>query len=428
MRFHLLGFLFLSLPLFAQDSVNFQNDREGESYYASFRSTKRSISRAMRELPQSEITNAFQDSIAKVTQDKICVYDINRDFQENLRNRNHDFDEFSGAYHILRSENELDDVSLKIFLRASEVSQKKIYPPRISDYSESHRYLPFRNNLEQMLELITSFEENFLKKDCFDEAYKKLYSEIKKIQNINSKQLKAVYLEAYDQRLIGPEQWEALERGRFFSVEMDSFSLSDYYKKKKVLRTQYPLRDAEEKSHFATEELSNMSRRQRLLENYSDLQIIMMGNVIKKLRARLEASKIEIWVYDQNQVQEVIPLEPMERFRFAIKLLRKEMGLLTLNTYFAGRTPSYLDLMSASYETGIIPAEELDEIAGLEDIWNPKKSFWDKASVWVRTFSSVATVVTPPPYGFIPVLALVVIEATAGNKDTDNNNADTSLF
>lgn len=427
MRLYLLGLLFLSLPLLADDSINFQNDREGESYYANFRATKRSIHSALKKLSQNEILEAFRDGLSGLTPERVCAYDLHEAFQENLKQRHHKFDEFTGAYHILRAENELDDVSLKILLRANEVSQKEAYPPRFSDYSQSHRYLPHRGHLDQMLELLVSFDEKFLKKHCFDEAYKKLHSEISKIQDLNSKQLEAVYLEAYKERLIDLKDWQLLERGRLYQIEKDSFGLSEYYKKKKGLRTQYPLRDPEERSRFATQNQNNMSRRQRLLENYSDLQIIIMGNVIKKLRSRLESNKIEILVYDQDEIKEVIPLEPMERFRFAIKLLRKEMGLLTLNTYFGGRTPTYMDLMTASYETGIIPAEELDEIAGLEEIWNPKKTFWEKASVWVRTFSSVATVVTPPPYGFIPVLALVVIEATAGNKDS-NNNADTSLF
>jgi hypothetical protein len=200
-------------------------------------------------------------------------------------------------------------------------------------------------------------------------------------------------------------------------------------KKIRTLRTQFPLRDPTEKSNFVTLKADKLkvTRRQRLLEEYSDLQIMMMANVIKKLRVRLESPKAEILIYDRQNGVETIELEPMERFRLAIKLLRKEMALLSLNTYFAGRSPSYMDLMISSYEVGIIPASELEEVAGLEDIWNSKKTFWQKAQVWVRTLSSVATIAIPPPYGFIPALALVVIEMTAGKKD-DNTNDPTVLF
>jgi hypothetical protein len=196
------------------------------------------------------------------------------------------------------------------------------------------------------------------------------------------------------------------------------------------LRTQYPLRDIKERSDFTSVEVKKMksSRRQKLFENYSDLQIIMMGNVIKRLRSRLEYDAVEISGYKEGVLQETIPLDPMERFRFAIKALRKEMSLLSLNTFFNGRSPDYMDLMVASYEIGIIPASELDTVASLEEIWNPKKTFWDKAGIWIKTFASVATIVIPPPYGFIPALVIVVIEATVGKKKDPNANDPSVLF
>jgi hypothetical protein len=105
------------------------------------------------------------------------------------------------------------------------------------------------------------------------------------------------------------------------------------------------------------------------------------------------------------------------------------MALLSLNTYFSGRSPDYMDLMTSAYEVGFIPAVELETVAGLQDIWNPKKTFWEKADIWIRTFSAVASVALPPPYGFIPALAVVIIEMTTG-KDKNNTNSEdpTVLF
>jgi len=152
-----------------------------------------------------------------------------------------------------------------------------------------------------------------------------------------------------------------------------------------------------------------------------------MGDVIKKLRTRLESPKVEILVYDRQNAIETIPLDPMERFRLAIKLLRKETTLLSTNTYFAGRVPDYMDLILSSYELGIIPASELEELSSIEEIWNPKRTFWQKADVWIRSLSSVATISLPPPFGFLPAMALVVIEMTAG-KNSNNTNDPTVLF
>ena len=118
----------------------------------------------------------------------------------------------------------------------------------------------------------------------------------------------------------------------------------------------------------------------------------------------------------------------MERFRYAIKAYRKEVARLTLNTYFNGRAPEHLDVIVAAYELGIIPESEVRELAGLKDIWDPKKTFWEKAGIWVKTFGSVATIVIPPPYGFIPALIIVAIEATTKKSSDATADDITSLF
>jgi hypothetical protein len=84
--------------------------------------------------------------------------------------------------------------------------------------------------------------------------------------------------------------------------------------------------------------------------------------------------------------------------------------------------------MVASYEVGTIPSSELKEIAGMQDIWNPKKSFWDKAQTWIRGAGSIATIILPPPFGFIPALGIVVIEMTTGKDDNNNQDDPTRIF
>jgi hypothetical protein len=151
-----------------------------------------------------------------------------------------------------------------------------------------------------------------------------------------------------------------------------------------------------------------------------------MGNVIKKLKTRLESPRIDILIYDdQDTVIESFTLDPMERFRFAIRVLRKEMKILSTNNYFQGRQPQYTDLMAAAYEMGIVTSVELDQVAKLEEIWNPTRTFWDKASVWVRLFGSTLSIVVPPPFGFVPTLAIVAIEIFNRDQPVDDQH---SLF
>ena len=328
---------------------------------------------------------------------------------------------------MVRQENEIDDVVAKILLKAYKVKTTGLF-----NKDENDRISPDNDEKTQSaLELIASFDKRFATKACFDEAYRNYYSELLKLdKKFQSYQLEALNYKAFLENRISEQQYLSLEQARINEMEKTTLSLASYQQKIRTLRIQYPLRDVTEKSDFTSIKVKKMdsSRRQKLFENYTDMQIILMGNVIKKLRARLEYDAVEISGYKEGVLQETIPLEPMERFRFAIKALRKEMTLLSLNTFFNGRSPDYMDLMVASYEIGIIPATELDTVASLEEIWNPKKTFWDKAGVWIKVFSSVATIVIPPPYGFIPALVLVVIEATVGKKRDPNTNDPSVLF
>ena len=418
----LLGaFLFLvSFAAFAQgDLLLLKNDREGVTSYDGM-IYRHKLNRVSKKLSKSEVSHIFTQVLSK--QKKICAFDINRDLKSELQSKRINLKDF---LFEVRNQNLIDDIGLSILLKAHKVEDQSVFVGE--DLSES---LLSEDENSKIKQLIISFEKRFLKDTCFDEGYKSFYQEIVKVKkDITSLELAIILQELYLEERISENLYGQLEKARMSELQNVSLTLSSYLKKRNSLRLQYPLRDPEEKSNFVTKKnkRSDLSRRQKLYEQYSDLQIILMGNVIKKLRARLESPKVEILVYDQSAVSETIVLEPMERFRFAIKVLRKEMAYLSLNTYFAGRSPSYEDLMTASYELGIIPAIELDEIAGLQDIWSPRRTFWEKASVWVQTFSSIATIVIPPPYGFLPALGVVVIQATQKQKNQNTDDSG-SLF
>lgn len=424
MRLFILGLWLLSLPVFA-DTVSFRNDREGDTYYSS-RSHKRAMNGAVKKLGESAIVDAFNDVLKETQKNNLCSFALNQSLLQKLKHQNPKFKEYEGALFYLRSQNQLDDAAVRILINAHETITTKVYAK-----NEDQLHLPSDALTHEIIPIIKSFEGRFLRNNCFDDAYKSLYGEIRNVfDKVTSRQLEALFYEAYIQNHIDEDLYIRLEQARKNELELKGLTLKAYYQKVSSLRNQYPLRDTEEKSSYVTQKVSKMklSRRQYLLENYTDMQIVFMGNIIKKLRTRLESPKAEILIYDRNEGVETILLEPMERFRLAIKLLRKEMAYLSLNTFFYGGSPSYLDLMTAAFELGIIPASELDELVSIEEIWNPKKTFWQKARVWVTTFGTVATILIPPPYGFIPALALVVIEYTAGNEKNANEEDPTSLF
>ncbi len=424
MRLGLLLSGFIAFSALAAGPVDFTNDREGASLYSG-RSEKRAISKAIKEIDPHEIIQAFKGTEEELIPGKMCSFKVNEDLSQKLKRVNPKFNQLEGAILYLREQNEIDDSVTRMLLTSLKITQTNLYLPKNSE----DLHLPKENIVESALKSLENFEKK-LETNCLDEAYSMLFSELMKLDpKLKSFHFEALFVEAYEKSVISYETYLLLEKSRNNELEKIQLSLNNYFRKIRTLRTQFPLRDPLEKSNFVSTKAEKLkiTRRQQLLENYSDLQIMMMANVIKKLRERLESPRAEILIYDRQNGVETITLEPMERFRLAIKLLRKEMALLSLNSYFAGRTPSYIDLMVSSYEVGIIPASELEEVASLEEIWNPKKTFWQKAQVWVRTLSSVATIAIPPPYGFIPALALVVIEMTAGKKE-DNSNDPTVLF
>lgn len=420
----LLFSLGINLGWGQEEVISFKNVREGKSYYDGG-AKDRAVKKVLKVISQDEAVHIYKEALVKLDKKNLCSYDLNADIQETINARGLKID-LTGLIYVVRDSNEIDDVVAKILLTAN-----KVKTTTLRELDEEH--LPSITQTEKtksQLDLISTFDKRF-SKGCFDENYRTLYAEILKVdKKTKDYDIMALLYQAMKENRITQETYLALEQGRINELEKGGLTLSSYQQKVKTLRLQYPLRDIKERSDFSSVEVKKIksSRRQRLFENYTDLQIIMMGNVIKKLRSRLEYDKVVISGYIKDEVQEVIPLDPMERFRFAIKALRKEMTLLSLNTYFNGRTPDYIDLMVSSYEIGIIPASELQAVASLEEIWNPKKTFWDKASVWVRMFSSIATIVIPPPYGFIPALVLVIIEATVGKKEDPNQNDPSVLF
>lgn len=420
----LLLMLFIQIPVSWGQVVSFQNDREGKSLFDT-KSNSKKIEKVLKKLHPETISNSYIETISDIRPQSVCAFDVNENFIKGLGLKKVTQSQFEGSLFYLRANDYIDDVVTQILLNAYEVDTKRIYDNNSA--SQISRSLG-NNNWEKVRDLFLRFESQYLQRNCYDEAYRLFHSDLGKIIRFSESALRDIYIEILNQRIISEDIYLKLERARLSSLHLKNLGLKDYFKKKSNLRNQYPLGHESERSDFVTKlNGAGLSHRQQLLLQYNEMQIILMSGLIKKLRARLESDRIEIIIYDEAGVAaEVIPLDPMERFRFSLKLLRKEMSQLAIHSQFNGRAPTYMDLIAASFETGLIAGSELNELGGLEEIWNPKKTFWDKASFWVRSFSSVATVLIPPPYGFIPVLALVAIEATMQGKDTTID--DGSLF
>ena len=425
MRLITLMLLIICTSFAALAQHPFSNDREGQSYILAnsdvrhIRDLERSVSRVEMQAAWAEVLGEFP---AERIQTNACAFDV----VTKIRRQQAKFPAFRGRGELfiktLRHHGLVDDVFLRIHLRALSVAE------RVGTNLRDDFEAPTTNN-DSPLRPFVEFSNKRTRGKCLHDNFRELVSAFRNRSNTTTAaQVVAMADEANRLGFITDKAQSEIEAAGRKKMGDWEISLADYLSKRNFLRTQFPLVRGSEQSTFVTKRAgrAKSSHRMKLYEAYSSIQISLMGDVVRKLKVRLESPRIEINVHDNSdQVVEVITLDPMERFRFAIRLLRKEMRLLSINTYFAGRQPAYTDLMAAAFEMGIITAQELDEVARLEEIWNPRRTFLQKVSEWVRMFGGVLSIVIPPPFGFVPSLAMIGMQAIA--EETPDDTTD-SLF
>jgi len=392
------------------------NDREGKSALLTS-SQIRLIDRG--NISPAVLERDVMDALGAI-KGEACAFSLNSQLGTKLANHPGVGDNFDTFLRAIRQQGLIDDVVLQSLLRAYGV-QKDLDRGARDDAQEV-------SNPDAETRALREFGLKRSRGKCLHENFRELLAALRQVNaNYTTRMLEKKVTAAVRERSLSEKAGDEIKELIKDDADRWEISLADYVNKRQFLRNQFEV-NASERSEFVTKKApkSAVTYRQRLYALYTPIQITLMGDVIRKLKLRLESPKIEILVYDDgDEVEEVITLDPMERFRFAIRILRKEMQLLGANNYFAGRAPSYTDLMAAAYEAGIVAALELDQVALLEEIWNPKRTFWDKAQVWVRMFGSVLSVVVPPPYGFLPALAITAIEMV--NREQPNDDTD-SLF
>jgi hypothetical protein len=400
--------LMFSWQVFAVSSL-LQNDREGASYFISKKS-KTVLAKLYESHSRLELLATSKDILDSMNPGNVCAASIISKLQ-----RLYPID-FSKKYLLaLRDNNLIDDVALDIILKTYKLKK----------FKQRFKKRNFKNiSVEQkkaILRSFTSFSKKIERSGCYTQEYRGLFNELKGLDK--DKKLKRATIKTYidfalSSKAITNEDYKLIEVARRGKVNEWRMGLSDYIDKRLKLRRQYPVVAGTQYSSYVTQKIKKqkISQRIKLYQSYDYIQIVLMGNVIQKLRTRLDSDRIEITVFNEEVDNEVFMLDPMERFRFAIKILKKEMNELSINTFFNGHRPSYTDLIVASYELGMVHAAEVDEVASLEEIWNPSKTLWEKASIWATSILSVTAALIPPPYGFIPTLAIVAIQASIQSK------------
>jgi hypothetical protein len=411
-NFFFLIILFFNVALKAQTHP-LLDDREGKSFFLSEINEE-----YYRSLPVNpERLKADLLAASAEVKGEPCAFKLIAKLEEKRHFPQYDLATY---FHLLRSHRIIDDVIYRLSFKVLNIG-----------YSFEHS--------EVDLTQITNESKHypiaqFLKRDkagkCFDENMKLLSSDLRagkkkfKLKPALSPLIKA----ALTDKILSPEGAEMMKRAMKEKLQDEPLTLMQYQQKKQILRTEHPVPKVE--SHFITQKVSKKvktSHRQKLYDQYTYVQISRMGNLLKVMRQIQDSDKIVINTYgpDQKTIIHQRELLPHERYGYAIKFLRVEMKNFQKNPLFEGKKPSFTDVIASAYELGFLAAEEIESVAKIEEFWNPKKTFLEKSMVWIRMFGTLSAVIVPPPYGFIAILGIMVIEATT--KKIPNED-DVGLF
>jgi hypothetical protein len=392
-----------------------------------YHNLRESASELISEQKGIEITGRYKDSTA-MEQLKSIITDrsVNRCATKTVSSiklklgleQQKDVEE---AILALRLNDELDDISAGLLIKASKLNSTLSHPIAHNDLQAEEE--------TRALEIYKKeFSSLNMKTACLEEAYRSVVSELLSGSLKFKKNLKHINKLAFEKNIIDAQTFKNFELMRINKVHEWPITLATYATNIEVLSKHFPERK-KEGSEVVTKNgkwwKNKSSLRQHLHERYNSTQIILLANIVRDMKKRLDSKNISVHIdYEEGQ-KEIINFSPMEKFRFILKFLRKELATINNGSILGGNQASYIEIISAAYEVGYITTNEIQQLAALEEIWNPKLSTKEKVMFWVKTFGGIASVFLPPPFGFVSVLAIMLIDQQVKeapvNRDSDYN-------
>ena len=412
----LSSFLLLFSFLLLADEPTYFNLREGKSSLI----TEYNRDQIIRLYRGTRSLNTLKNIMFDPNSNR-CATKIVSEIKSQLNLR--DESEVKIAILGLRLDDAIDDITANILIKASLLHRpfpQPIARNNISDEEESKALSVFRL-------LSKDFKDKSL---CIEDSYRVLVKKLIEITPNLAKNLKHMNKLTLNHEIINDSDFKKLETMRTGKIHEWPITLSEHAENLEKLSRVFPDR-VKESSDFISNNIGKLghknSLRQSLFERYNSTQIIQLANMVKELKKRMEAQDITIVINYVDQPSEVINLSPLEKFRFLLKALRKELATLNNSSMLNGNTATYIDLITASYEVGYIGSNEIKELSTLEDIWNPKKTPKQKVLAWGQRFGGIASVLLPPPFGAVSLMAIMLIDQFTP-KSPVNSDLDYNIF
>ena len=409
----------------------FKNTREGTSKYLN---TWTNFWLSKREIQIGE--DFFNNFSPK---EQLCEENYYIKLKENQIEKKTDI---KYALLQLRKENFLDDLALKNIFNFSELNFPFIFSINLENLQIEHFLQKFKNyeNVDSFKQGLTQFSNYQKTNKCFQESFIQLFSALTKNQKQfkdKNKQFKKLIKYLERNKIINSETKKLLLMANKKQLQYASESLKTYKQKFDFIQKNTSNENLLNQnligiSNFVSqkEKINKTIPRQRLYANYNQFQIIMMAQIIPNFLKRLDQTSLLgiNLINEENEIFETIQIDsPMEIYRFLVKYMRFEIAKLKENHLFSNSNILYSDLIAAAFEMYEIPPIALEEVAKIEEIWNPQISKNEKIVAWVKMFTQVGIIFIPPPYNFMATLSILVIESFTSSKNSPAS-FDHSIF
>lgn len=359
--------------------------------------------------------------------DTTCEVGLIKQLQTDAKNNQviSDVEETQVFISYLRQQDLIDDVLYKLLRDSAQVESDfvvnaqerparpfNVYTRQNADIDVEKMYAPFKQWPDDV-------------KKCTLNTYFEMVNTLTfKNQKDRDGQLSKLNYIAYVNGTIDLEKYNKLmtlqERGVYdWPVYFRRYA--DIINNAKDKLTKTP--EAKATHNFTVEYVSKrdkLTQRGNLYRTYNSTQVMMLAQIIEKTAKRMDARNVSLnWQYtdDPNGEREIYVLSPMEQYRAAIKMLRKDMAEVMRSDAFRGTGLEYDHLIAAAFEAGFIKSHELDQVLKFEDFWNPKTPRWKAYANFAFSIAGSATFYLPPPWNIIGAIGLVLTQTKLVNGD-----------
>jgi hypothetical protein len=170
-----------------------------------------------------------------------------------------------------------------------------------------------------------------------------------------------------------------------------------------------------------------LTARENLYQIYNSTQLMILAQIIERTAKRMDARRASLqWQFSEvpSADDEIYILSPMEQYRAALKLLRKEMAEIMRSEAFRSKNLEYEHLIGAAFEAGFIRSEELNYVLRFEEFWNPSVPKWKAYMNFASSLAGTAVFYLPPPWNLIGAIGLVLTQTKIANGNKKPNADD----